>query len=72
VTARAIPTAAPKAPSRLDRVAAVIRRIIGVPDYDRYVAHMTENHPSCTLISRDEFTNQRMYEKYSKPGARCC
>jgi uncharacterized short protein YbdD (DUF466 family) len=58
--------------TRVDRVAAVIRRIIGVPDYDRYVAHIAEHHPGCMPMTREDFTNQRMYEKYSKPGARCC
>ena len=57
---------------RLDRVAGVVRRIIGVPDYDRYVAHATRCHPDQPLMTRDEFMRQRMVERYSKPGARCC
>jgi uncharacterized short protein YbdD (DUF466 family) len=57
---------------RLDRIAAVVRRIIGVPDYDRYVAHARRCHPDQPLMSRDEFMRQRMVERYSKPGARCC
>lgn len=57
---------------RLDRVLAVVRRIIGVPDYDRYVAHARRCHPDQPLMSRDEFMRQRMVERYSKPGARCC
>ena len=57
---------------RLDRAAAVVRRIIGVPDYDRYVAHARRCHPDRPLMSRDEFMRQRMVERYSKPGARCC
>lgn len=58
--------------SRIDRMAAVVRRIIGVPDYDRYVAHARRCHPDQPLMSRDEFMRQRMVERYSKPGARCC
>jgi len=57
---------------RVERVAAVVRRIIGVPDYDRYVTHVTTNHPGCTPMSREEFTQQRMNERYSRPGSRCC
>lgn len=57
---------------RLDRIAAVVRRIIGVPDYERYVAHARRCHPDQPLMSRDEFMRQRMVERYSKPGARCC
>lgn len=58
--------------SRIDRAAAVVRRIIGVPDYERYLAHARRCHPDQPLMSRDEFMRQRMVERYSKPGARCC
>lgn len=57
---------------RVERAANVLRRIIGVPDYDRYVAHMRAHHPSDTPLSRDEFARQRVQDRYSKPGARCC
>jgi uncharacterized short protein YbdD (DUF466 family) len=57
---------------RLDRVAAAVRRIIGVPDYDRYVAHAQRCHPDQPLMSRDEFMRQRLVDRYSRPGARCC
>ena len=54
------------------RVLRVVRTMIGEPDYDRYVAHMREHHPGCEIASRDEFMQQRMESKYSKPGTRCC
>ena len=56
----------------VERAANVIRRVIGVPDYDRYVSHMHTHHPDCTLLSREEFTRQRMMDRYSRPGSRCC
>lgn len=56
----------------LTRVLAVVRRIIGVPDYDVYVAHMRAHHPDCAISSRDDFLRERMADKYSRPGARCC
>lgn len=58
--------------SRLERVANVVRRIIGVPDYDRYVAHVRMHHPDMTPVSRGEFERQRMNDRYSRPGSRCC
>ena len=58
--------------TRLDRIATVVRRIIGVPDYDRYVAHAQRWHPDQPLMSRDEFMRQRLVDRYSRPGARCC
>jgi uncharacterized short protein YbdD (DUF466 family) len=51
---------------------AVLRRIIGVPDYDRYVAHMQAHHPGCAVLPRDEFMRERMADRYSRPGNRCC
>jgi len=57
---------------RLSRVLDVVRRIVGVPDYDRYVAHMRSRHPDATPMSCEEFTAQRMADKYSRPGSRCC
>jgi uncharacterized short protein YbdD (DUF466 family) len=63
---------ATEALTRVERVAAVVRRIIGVPDYDRYVAHINTQHPGCAPMSREEFITQRMADRYNKPGSRCC
>ncbi len=57
---------------RIERVAKVVRRIIGVPDYDRYLAHLREHHPDVKPMSREEFEVQRLADRYSRPGARCC
>lgn len=54
------------------RAAAVLRRIIGVPDYGIYVAHVRECHPGVTPMSREEFEQSRLDDKYSRPGHRCC
>ncbi len=51
---------------------AVTRRIIGAPDYERYLAHLRQYHPGERPLSRQEFSRRRLEEKYSKPGARCC
>lgn len=57
---------------RLEAAACVLRRIIGVPDYDRYLAHVHAHHPEAVPMSQDEFVRQRMLDKYTKPGGRCC
>ncbi len=57
---------------RLDRAADIIRRVIGVPDYERYVAHLRACHPDRTPLTRDEFVRERLADRYSRPGARCC
>lgn len=54
------------------RMAAVLRRIVGVPDYEGYLAHVRECHPETVPMSRPEFERDRLDDKYSRPGHRCC
>jgi uncharacterized short protein YbdD (DUF466 family) len=61
-----------EARDRVERVAKVVRRIIGVPDYDRYVAHVQSHYPETTPMCRRDFERQRVTDKYSRPGGRCC
>ena len=57
---------------QIERAACMVRRIIGVPDYDRYVAHVREHHPGMEPLSEAEFIQQRLADRYSRPGSRCC
>ena len=54
------------------RAADILRRIIGVPDYERYVAHLQGCHPGTKPMTRDEFFRQSWETRYSQPGSRCC
>jgi uncharacterized short protein YbdD (DUF466 family) len=54
------------------RAADVVRRVIGVPDYDRYLAHMRQRHPECPPLSRERFLAERLQARYERPGSRCC
>ena len=56
----------------LSRLARVVRTIIGVPDYDRYVAHCRLRHPGEPVMSRDAFVRERLAARYERPGSRCC
>jgi len=56
----------------LHRVGAVVRRIVGVPDYPRYLAHMREHHGGEPLLSRREFFAQAIDHKYGRGRSRCC
>ena len=56
----------------LRRAAAVVRALLGVPDYERYVAHVRRHHPGETPLPRAEFVRQRLEARYSRPGSRCC
>jgi uncharacterized short protein YbdD (DUF466 family) len=53
-------------------VAAAVRRIVGVPDYDAYVRHVRAHHPGDLPPTREQFLQQCWEQKYSKPGNRCC
>ena len=53
-------------------IARVIRQIIGVPDYERYVAHQRAAHPGCELLSREAFMRERLEARYNRPGSKCC
>ena len=54
------------------RAASVLRRVIGAPDYERYLAHVTRCHPETTPLSRDEFARDALSRRYDRPGSRCC
>ena len=61
-----------EAGARIERAACVVRRVIGVPDYERYVAHLQAHHPGATPMTPEEFTQDRLVNRYNKPGTRCC
>lgn len=57
---------------RLGPVARVLRVVIGVPDYDRYLAHVRRCHPGRAPLTREAFLAERLEARYSRPGSRCC
>ena len=58
--------------SRIERAGAVVRRIIGAPDYDRYLAHVAHRHPGVTPLDREAFARDALARRYDQPGSRCC
>jgi uncharacterized short protein YbdD (DUF466 family) len=56
----------------LVRAATVLRTVIGVPDYERYLTHVRASHPDVTPLSRDQFLAQCAADRYDRPGSRCC
>jgi uncharacterized short protein YbdD (DUF466 family) len=54
------------------RLGALLRRIIGAPDYAAYVAHQRAHHPEREPLCERDFLNERLSARYEKPGARCC
>ena len=54
------------------RLASILRRIIGAPDYAAYVAHVRAHHPEREPLCERDFLAERLNARYEKPGARCC
>jgi len=54
------------------RTASVMRAVLGVPDYQRYLAHMKTAHPGDRVMSETEFRHTMMNDRYNNPGSRCC
>ncbi len=56
-------------------VAKTARLMVGVPDYDNYVAHRQANHPDQPVMTRTEFFRERQDKRYGAgPNGtfRCC
>jgi uncharacterized short protein YbdD (DUF466 family) len=50
------------------------RLMVGVPDYDLYLRHCAAVHPDAKVMTRREFSLDRMNQRFARPGAtgRCC
>jgi uncharacterized short protein YbdD (DUF466 family) len=51
------------------------RLMIGVPDYETYVAHRRENHPEEPIMTYVEFFRERQQARYAVSKGRlrgCC
>jgi uncharacterized short protein YbdD (DUF466 family) len=55
-----------------DTVGRVMRAILGVPDYEKYVAHCHECHPGIRPLTLEQFSAERLEKRYGQPGSRCC
>jgi uncharacterized short protein YbdD (DUF466 family) len=56
----------------LSNIAAALRAIAGVPDYERYAAHMRRRHPGAPLLSPAELFARRQRDRFERPGGKCC
>ena len=57
------------------RLAQTARLMVGVPDYDTYVAHRRAHHPGEPVMSYTEFFRERQRARYGceRGGiGRCC
>ena len=57
------------------RLAEGARLMVGVPDYDRYVAHRARVHPGEPVMTLDAFHRNRIERRYGVGKGqppRCC
>jgi uncharacterized short protein YbdD (DUF466 family) len=51
------------------------RLMVGMPDYDAYVAHRKAQHPGGAIMSFEDFFKERQASRYGANGgkiSRCC
>ena len=60
------------AAARLLPLGALLRAVLGAPDYERYLAHHAAHHPGRPALSPEEFARACMAARYDRPGSRCC
>jgi uncharacterized short protein YbdD (DUF466 family) len=49
-----------------------LRLMVGVPQYDTYVAHMRSKHPHQPVMPYQEFFRERQEARYASKVSRCC
>ncbi|NFV81886.1 YbdD/YjiX family protein [Magnetospirillum aberrantis] len=59
-----------------DRLVQMSRLMVGIPDYDAYVAHRMVQHPDEPIMTYEEFFRNRQDARYGVGGdgsvTRCC
>ena len=48
------------------------RLMVGLPDYDTYVAHMRSQHPEREPMSYEAFFRERQEARYGGAAGKCC
>jgi uncharacterized short protein YbdD (DUF466 family) len=61
-------------PEFLTRVRQTLHLMVGMPDYDVYVAHLKAHHPDRAVPDRETFARDCVERRYNSKGqpTRCC
>ncbi|MFJ3318621.1 YbdD/YjiX family protein [Herbaspirillum huttiense] len=56
------------------QVGRTLNLMVGMPEYDTYVAHMKAAHPDHCVMTYEEFFRERQEARYGGKGrvGRCC
>jgi uncharacterized short protein YbdD (DUF466 family) len=55
-----------------NRIASVVRRIAGMPDYQAHIEHLRRCHPGSPVPTEREFFEQFVQARYGGGATRCC
>jgi uncharacterized short protein YbdD (DUF466 family) len=53
-------------------LAQSFRLMVGLPNYDAYLAHMAVTHPDQKAMTYEEFFRERQQARYGGMSGRCC
>ena len=56
----------------LSKIAAMFRKIAGMPDYAAHVEHLRQHHPDTPIPTRREFYEKFLECRYQEGPTRCC
>jgi len=56
----------------MQKIRQACRQLFGIPDYDRYLAHVRANHPDEPILSEREFHALAIDRRYGGMSPRCC
>jgi len=54
------------------RFVILLRRLFGMPEYQRYLDHHDRCHPGSVAMTEREFVRTELERKYAGGGGRCC
>ena len=68
------PLAPPVRPGRVARWREALDRLLGLPNYERYLEHMQAAHPDQPVLSRRAFYDEAQRARYESGSdrPRCC
>ncbi|NML18370.1 YbdD/YjiX family protein [Azohydromonas caseinilytica] len=59
--------------TRWRSVCSACRQVLGMPDYERYLAHAAARHPGAPVLTREEYSKRAIDRRYGGGGGmRCC
>jgi uncharacterized short protein YbdD (DUF466 family) len=56
----------------LGQLAALLRRLAGMPEYEAYISHLRQHHPEHPVPSEREFYDEYIRCRYGDGPTRCC